>query len=117
MTTVNLSANMSLRDSTLTITTAATATTSSSGLYQSRNQNVGTAFEPLDLGDLTNVKYLYVKNNYTTSIDVSMHSLSQSFAVLKENDFILLPPSGSFITYQVRSTQMSGSIQTTAVEQ
>lgn len=84
--------------------------------YFANNQSIGTSYEAIALSDLANVRYLYICNKSTASVSLAMHSASQSFAVLQPDDFQILPPSGSFTAYQIKSSLVNTDVQIVATE-
>lgn len=101
----------------LTVNGNTTQTLSISGSrYIGNIQTVGTSYEALTIGDLPNIRYLYLTNVSTASFEVAMHSASSSFAHLRPDDNLSLPPSGSFLTYQLKASLPNADIQVIAVE-
>lgn len=79
-------------------------------------QLIGTTYEAIDINDLTNIRYLYLYNPSTASIFVALHSASSSFATMEPTDTILISNSGSFTTYQVKSSAANTDVEVVAVE-
>ena len=84
--------------------------------YVGKPQVIGTTYETVNIGQCGNIRYVYIKNVSTGSVSVSMHADSQSFAVMQEDDFIVLPPSASFVTYKAKSTLAGSTVQVVACE-
>lgn len=68
--------------------------------YIYNKQAVGTSYELLTLGDCSSVKYLYLENDTTASMQVAYDNAgAKVFATLSGNNsgsnFCLLPPSSS----------------------
>lgn len=91
--------------------------------YLGNIQSIGSgSYESVVTGDLSQIRYLFLLNQSTASIQVSMNSTSQSFSLLRPNDILLLPPSASvegsssFMNYQLKSDQANADLQVVMVE-
>lgn len=114
---VRATGNLQVSRDGFTITGNTTQTLSMTGSqYIGNIQSIGTTYEALTIGDLTDIRYLFITNVSTASISVAMHSASSSFSVLRPDDVLLLPPSGSFVTYQLKSDSAGADVQIVAVE-
>ena len=101
----------------LTVNGSATQNIDMSGSqYAGSVISVGTSYESLPTGDLSDFRYLYLQNQSTASISVALNSTSQSFAVLREDDIAVLPPSGSWTTYLVKATEANADLLMVATE-
>lgn len=117
MNEIRATGNLQVNKEGFTITGNTTQTISMTGSqYIGNIQSIGTTYADLVAGDLTDIRYLFLRNVSSASISVAMASTSQSFAVLRPNDVVLLPPSGSFITYQLKATSAGADVQVVAVE-
>jgi hypothetical protein len=84
--------------------------------YSGNSIAVGTSSMALPTGSVDNVRYFFLKNISTASIDVAINSASQSFACLAEDDVLLLPGTASVLTYYIRASQGPANVQYTLVE-
>lgn len=101
-----------------TITGNTTQTLSLTGSqYIGNIQSVGTAYEQVAFGDLTDVRYLYLYNQSTASIHVTVNTNSSSFAKLRPDDVLVLPPSASLMSYFVKADEGGADLQVVAVEE
>lgn len=117
MNEIRATANLQVSKDGFTVNGSSTQTVSMTGSVMLGNiQTLGTAYEALVTGDLTDIRYVFVKNVSTASVSVAVNSASQSFAVLRNNDVLLLPPSGSFMGFQLKATEANSDVQIVAVE-
>jgi hypothetical protein len=101
----------------LTVTGTKTATVTMTGSsYMGNSITIGTSSVALNTGSCADIRYLWIKNTSTASVDVSISATSQSFAMLRTDDSILLPGSASIGTYFVRSSIANADIQYVLVE-
>ena len=115
---IRVSSNLQITKNSFTVTGASSQTLSLTGSsYIGNIQTIGTSYEALSLGDLSDIRYLSINNISTASISVAMNSASQSFAVLRSGDTLILPPSGSFMSYVVKSSADGADVQIVATEQ
>lgn len=99
------------------VTGNTTQTLSMSGSqYIGNIQSVGATYEAISIGDLSDIRYLFLTNVSTASIFVSQHANSASFAVLETDDVLLMPNSGAFVTYQLKASAANADVQVVAVE-
>jgi len=84
--------------------------------YIGNIQSIGTSYEPVVLGDLTDVRYMYLLNQSTASISVAVNASSQSFSVLQPDDVALIPFSASMPTIFLKSSANGADCQVVACE-
>lgn len=99
-----ISARLSIDSGTIDAGSSVGKTYTSTGTSKFYNiQKVGTTYEPLDFQDLTSCKVLYVENDSTSSVQLSMtNDNTKVFSTLGPNTsgsyFTLLPTSASAAT-------------------
>lgn len=115
---VRATANLQISKDGFTITGNNTQTLTMSGSqYIGNIQSIGTSYEPLLYGDLSDIRYLYIYNQSTGSVHVSMNGTSAScFSVLRPDDVIMVTPSASFQAFQIKADEAGSDIQVVAVE-
>jgi hypothetical protein len=117
---IRATGNLQITKDGFTITGNNTQTISMTGSqYIGNIQSIGTSYEQIVIGDLSDVRYLYIFNQSSASIDVSQYNntTSASFARLQADDVLMLPPSSSITAYYVKATEANADIQVVAVEQ
>jgi hypothetical protein len=63
--------------------------------YIMDTQVIGTSFVSMVTGSCTNIRYAYIDNLSSASIDIAVNATSNSFANLRPGDAMLLPLSAS----------------------
>lgn len=114
---VRAQASLQISSDGFTITGNSTQTLSLTGSqYEGTIINVGTTYETLPIGDLTDFRYMFLYNQSTASITVAVGATTASFACLQPFDVMVFPPSGSIQTYHVKSDIAGADIQFVATE-
>lgn len=84
--------------------------------YSGTVYTIGTSYWQIPTGSCNDLRYLFVSNESTASVEISYNSTSSSFATLQSGDVILLPPSASFKTYFVKATLPNSDVQIVLTE-
>ena len=85
--------------------------TAVSSSYFTNIQSFSGSYTPIDMDGISNIRYFYLCNLSTSSIFLSQHPDSSSFAVLRDGDPIIIPPSSSVVTYYAKSSVGTGSLK------
>jgi hypothetical protein len=113
--TIRASTNFNVDNSGFSGTSSESLTMTGSN-YVGQVVTIGTTFTQLFTGSCSNLKYVWIKNLSTASIDVAIASTSQSFTRLEYNQALPLPGTSSLNTYWVRATSASADIKYCIVE-
>lgn len=116
---IRATGNMQVSSNGFTVTNNTTATVSMTGSeYIGNVQSIGTSYESLTMGDLSDIRYLSMTNISTGSVVVAVVGSAEtaSFATLQPDDVLLLPPSASFTKYVLKATLVNSDVQVVMAE-
>lgn len=77
---------------------------------------VSSSYMEIPTGSCQSIRYLFVSNESTASIDLAVNSASQSFTTLREGDVAMLPPPETQGTYWMKANSGSADVQVVIVE-
>jgi hypothetical protein len=77
---------------------------------------IPTTYIAVPTGSCGDVRYIFISNQSTGSIDVATNTASQSFAVLQRGDSLLLPPADTRPQYYIKSSLNNSDVQVVLTE-
>jgi hypothetical protein len=117
MNEIRATANLQITKDGFNITGNSTQTLTMTGSnYSGEVFTATTAWQKIPTGSLGDIRYMYLLNNSTASVDITMHVNSSSFSQLRPYDSILMPPAISRAEYYIKATEQPADIQVVIVE-
>lgn len=84
--------------------------------YSGAVLTISSSYTQIPTGSLGDLRYMFISNESTSSIDVTTNVDSQSFSTLQNGDLLMLPPTINQKTYWVKSTEAAADIQVVLTE-
>ncbi len=115
---IRATGNLQISKDGFTITGNNTKTITMEGTqYIGNIQSIGTSYEAVVIGDLSDVRYIYIYNQSDNEIQVSVNPDSQSYCQLLPKDVLLMPFSASVMpTIFLKADEAGSDVQIVAVE-
>lgn len=96
---------------------SAVAVTTTGSNWFGGELSISASYTPLPIGSCSSVRYVFIKNDSTASIDVAVNTTASHIARLEEDDTLCMPGTGSITSYYVKASGAEADIQYILVEE
>ena len=114
---IRATATLQITQNGFVITGNTTNTISMTGSnYGGQVVTISSSYVPIPTGSCSSMRYLFLTNNSTASVNVAVHQNSSSFATLQYLDTFLVPPSPFTGSWYIKSDTGGTDVQVVVVE-